>query len=728
MKRLTLLIALVAGCSGKPCAVTSECGSGEACVAAHCAALSCSDTTFVVDPSTGACTPVSGCVDHSAVDGWKSCSDPCAGLGESACKQQPSCQATYTTDGQPFGCGDAISCSAPGTFRSCRAVPQLINPCKSLDATACSADGRCELQAIGGTACGCPPGAVCNCPTPPAGPTCGLKSCTELSGDSCEARPDCTTTPQLGGAGSGGPGGGPQPVASGTAGSGTTGSGTTGSGTTGSGTTQPQLDPIALACSSLGNCFNVGERDCLMQRACRPLYLSDGSFSSCTSQDFTRYCGSAADCNTGERCNANGVCVTAGCGGENEAECNADRHCEPIYALQCSPYANGGGPAGGDFCGPGGGTGGTGGGAPPLPNEAPAPPTNCSCEPTFSGCQAHGGGCDPGRSVMVRDPAILDDPFWALPRVLAAVTGADASVVADGWLAQLGTATTIDGKASAARPGAAQFIAALPRRADGVIDASQLGFVPTSLSNRIDLADGTSCGEARITYALAGGVTDRRHRMTVIVELRQPDDGARCRTTAQTWIGLSALDGAALQSALQAIYTPLLTPANLKQVRTNEFLVGPQDPTQPPAAWELREFHLGSDALLHQTLLPLQIDPAAVASSPDFLAWAQANSDGLKRGTVTFPTQYQMPTGSEDGVTVTLSDPAVSDLVNRSTCAGCHTTATNSAFAHVAERFAGTGRAEISQFLAGELQKRATHLGLVASGAADAVLDVRPMH
>ena len=171
-----------------------------------------------------------------------------------------------------------------------------------------------------------------------------------------------------------------------------------------------------------------------------------------------------------------------------------------------------------------------------------------------------------------------------------------------------------------------------------------------------------------------------------------------------------------------------MTPANLKQVRTNEFLVGPQDPTQPNAAWELREFHLGSDARLHQVLLPLQVDPAAVQGSADFLAWAQSARDGLARGTLTFPTQYQVAVGSEDGSTIALSDRRGRDVVNHSTCAGCHTTATNSAFAHVAERFAGTGRAEISQFLEGELQKRAVHLGRVASGVAGAALDVRPLH
>src|SRR5262249_44290856 len=159
--------------------------------------------------------------------------------------------------------------------------------------------------------------------------------------------------------------------------------------------------------------------------------------------------------------------------------------------------------------------------------------------------------------------------------------------------------------------------------------------------------DGQSCGEARITYALTTGASDRRHRMTVIVELRQPYDNAGCRPTAKSWVALSSLDGAALQAALQAIYTPLITPANLKQIRTNEFLVGPQDFSQPTAVWELREFHLGTDARLHQVLLPLQIDQTA-ANDTNFVTWAQANRTGLTNGTVTFPTQFQVPTATED--------------------------------------------------------------------------------
>ncbi|MCU1276920.1 MAG: hypothetical protein JWM53_466, partial [bacterium] len=343
MKRLAFLIALVAGCSQKPCAVTSECGNGEACVAAHCQALSCSDTVAAVNPATGSCTPLSGCVDHGAVEGWPSCDDPCAGLGESACKTQPACQATYTTDGKPFGCGDTLSCPVPGTFRGCRGVPQLIDPCLALDASGCQSDSRCELAPQPGCACaggggsvdgGVGVGGVCDC----GGnfPACRLKACQELSGDACSARPDCTSSPVF-----------VTPVAS---------------GGSSSGTAQPKLAPQP-GCFFLGGCNGVGERDCLMQRACAPLYLADGGYAGCTAQDFTRHCTSVADCNSDERCSADGRCVTAGCGGENEAECNADLYCEPIYALSCSPYANG--PGGGGLCGPNG----AGGGA-PLPNEA----------------------------------------------------------------------------------------------------------------------------------------------------------------------------------------------------------------------------------------------------------------------------------------------------------------------------------------------------------------------
>ncbi|HEY1587132.1 MAG TPA: hypothetical protein VGH63_15660, partial [Polyangia bacterium] len=443
-------------------------------------------TWFAINPQTGVCTPMPGSVDHASVGNWQSCSDPCAGLDVRSCKSDPRCQATYDVAG----------------FRSCRAVPAPFDPCATIDPSKCNDDPRCSLLTTAG-GCDCAAGVVCDCPAaPPA--ACGLKPCGELTDTgACNARPDCTTqAPLLV----------PTPVSS---------------GGVSSGTTQPKSAPTVM-CFPLQGCQNSDEQDCEKRHECEPSYDAQNHFGSCGSVDD---CATTADCAAGQRCNGNHSCVAEGCGGDSETECNADPHCEPIYSLDCSPYANGGGGFNGpnSFCGPTG----AGGGA-PLPQEAPAP-GSCTCEPTFSGCQPQASGCDPGKSVLVRDPTILDDPYWSLAHVLALASGADASAVADAWLAQIGTTITVDGKTVNARTGAAQFFAQLPHRADGLIDATQLGFQPTALSNRMDLADTSSCGEARITYAHVAGSSDRRHRMTVIVELRQPYDGNRCRTTAQAW-------------------------------------------------------------------------------------------------------------------------------------------------------------------------------------------------
>lgn len=724
-------LVLLSGCTKTPCTTSSECGSGESCVAAQCSALSCDGVYYAVDPTSGQCTPLAPCGNSEEVRGWLPCDNPCAGKSENACILDSRCQPAYSTVsgaaaapciGGPVDAGVGACVSAPRSFVGCNAVPEFKDPCAKRDATSCAADPRCEVQRV---ECGClagPDAGVCDC----AGdlqPTCRIKFCAELNEQDCKGRPDCSTQPS------------PQPVFA-----------------TGGTTTKDEF----FGCSERFNqgCLGVDEASCVRSPRCHAVGEScfcppnascacgGGKFLFCEANDGVRHCGDESDCNAGERCNHDdecpapgvggifsssscaGVCVPAGCKGYGEAQCDADHHCAPVYSLNCSPYSGGGGGGAPTFCGGvppsgGGGSGGPGG----------VSMDQCGCEPSFSSCEDNGEGCDPGKSVLIRDPAILDDPFWAFPRVLGLVTGADASAVSDHLLSQIGTSNVVGGKTAEPRPGAKAFFDGLPRRSDGLIDAARIPLQPTSLSNRLDLADATSCGEARITYAITVGVQDRRHRMTLIVELSQPYDNAGCRNVAKSWMALSKLDGAALQSALQAIYTPLLTPANLKQLRTNEFLVGPQDFSKPLAAWELREFHLGADARLHQVLLPLSVDPTQ-AQSTDFVQWVTANQTGLKKGTVTFPAQYQMPTASEDGVRLQVSnfDATLDDLVNSQTCAGCHTSSTNTAFAHVGERFRGTGRAEISQFLQEELKKRARHLGAVAAGAQNAVLDVKPMH
>ena len=345
MKRLAFLIVVVAGCTNN--AKTNA-------------------TWFAINPQTGVCTPLSGSVDHASVGSWQSCSDPCAGLDVRACKSDPRCQATYDIAG----------------YRSCQAVPAPFDPCSTIDPAKCNDDSRCALQPTGG-GCDCgPAGVVCNCPAaPPA--ACALKPCGDITDAStCNARPDCTTTAPLLV---------PTPVSS----------GGVSSGGVSSGTTQPRSSPT-VQCFPLGSCNNSDENDCEKRHECVPYYDGQNHFGTCGSVGD---CSTSADCAAGERCNGSHTCVVEGCGGDTETECNADPHCEPVYSLDCSPYANGGGGGTGggpnSFCG-----GATGGGGSPSPLEAPAP-GSCTCEPTLHELPAASGRL---RSGQERARARSDDP------------------------------------------------------------------------------------------------------------------------------------------------------------------------------------------------------------------------------------------------------------------------------------------------------------------------------
>ena len=96
--------------------------------------------------------------------------------------------------------------------------------------------------------------------------------------------------------------------------------------------------------------------------------------------------------------------------------------------------------------------------------------------------------------MLVRDPPILDYPFWALSRVLGPVSGADASFVADAGSRSSARATVAADFGGAPRRRAVHRGPAASLRRH--VDAAQLGFVPTSLSDRLDLADGDVGGQA----------------------------------------------------------------------------------------------------------------------------------------------------------------------------------------------------------------------------------------
>jgi hypothetical protein len=769
---LLLQVAVWAGCSGQPCESSSECGSDELCgVGARCQALSCSETYYAIDPADGSCRPLPGCGNREDVRGWKRCDDPCAALGEYACISDPRCQPAYATEGpnncvatdanqvdrsapppNPPGFIGVGGCGGPRTFAGCRANPLRVDPCAGLDERGCTLNPGCAGFLIGDCGANCPP-------TVNNGYLCHTKSCSELTTkEQCDARPECTRNPNEG-----------------------------------------EFDTF-YGCYEPGfsSCIGMDEATCVKHPECHavgePCYCppnvtcvcGGGKFLFCEPDDGLTRCNSDAECGADQRCNNDeacapavgsspflgvgffppgtapasvtlsipnggdtdcaGLCVPRGCGGNGEQNCVADPTCEAIYTLNCSPYGGGGFGPESSFADTTGVCGFFPSGAPMAVNsDGSCPP----CEPTFAQCveRAVTPEVDADVSLLQRDPAILDAPAFSFANVMTLLAGKqDPSDFVERWLSQLGADVAVADKLAIQRFGASAFVGELPRRPDGKLDLDRIGFQVTSLVNRIDLAGANDCGEARITYALRQGVADRTNRMTVIVELRQPDDGSHCTATARRWIGLSKLKGEALLLGYASLFGPLLDPEHLNQVRTNEFLISSERLLMRRAAlptpWELREWHL-VNGQLELALSKQAVDPI-VATDPAFYDWFKTNRDAIRQKRVVIPEKYLAVTSSENGSRIgilgvnPMTGPndftpeafAAEQSLNMMACAGCHTTETNSVFTHVAERWNGTGRAKISEFLRRELLTRRNHLVQVGLGRLDdsARRQVKPTH
>ncbi len=262
----------------------------------------------------------------------------------------------------------------------------------------------------------------------------------------------------------------------------------------------------------------------------------------------------------------------------------------------------------------------------------------------------------------------------------------------------------------------------------------------TALINRLDLATTSDCGEARLSFAMDTGYGDGNQRLTMIVELKVPDDGNGCKTVAQQWAELSLLDDVTTRrSKLEALYGALLKPEHLGQLRTNEFI----NPTADEP-WELRELHLRpADGMLQLAPVAQTVDPAQL-TQPALQAWLSANTAGLQAGTAIIPAQFLAAASTENGgrldltgLTTDASLPGLGKALNALTCAGCHLTETKSPFVHIGERlgtptgqtFRPGGRAVIDEFLQQELPKRGAILQSVLSGTrALAAKNWRPAH
>lgn len=236
---------------------------------------------------------------------------------------------------------------------------------------------------------------------------------------------------------------------------------------------------------------------------------------------------------------------------------------------------------------------------------------------------------DPARSLIIRDPSVVEDPtrtfnpctgvgtpmgvwtFGYLMQEMAnqPMTGINPSKFVRTWLKNWENNLVINGWGVAARQRVKDIVITPWETASGgpgaPLDLKIAPFKLLAIVNRIDLRGNSgyttnNAGEARFVF----GVIDRRNKgcliseMTVILEygIDQPDCNGVINW-AQQWVNLSSLPlgspayNAALEAITQQFAKAGVAPAKvngsaLNQVRTNEFLPAPTGP------WELREFRL----------------------------------------------------------------------------------------------------------------------------------------
>lgn len=728
------------GCN-KPCATTSDCNQGDVCTAAICRALSCEEAIFAKDPASGACVALSGCFLTAEQRTWQTCSeDPCAGLAETSCLGDARCQPGYATpdvensSGSPGSTtdiffpegGSSVGCGFKETIEPGPRDANGIFPEPGVN--------NGSQPKHGGFSQSCLPGksrAYAGCRAVPQ--ITPQRSCAELTASQCQLRSDCSTS----------------------------------LGTSGGVTSPPAPDiavPPGVPTRSLGQCFDLHSRQtscefadalsCLTNPECQAIGArcycppggkcdcSGGKFMGCEKNDRLPRCSSSAECGAGERCDNDeaciaprtftstptppagpgapgclGTCVPTGCAGLGEQQCNANPSCDAgSYGTVCRPKPYCASPNGEVIFDLAGGEGdGTG--------------RSCGCDAEFTGCapQSPLVNLSPERSLLVRDGAIIDDPAFSLQSVLTQLAPAgQVDAFVSSLVSQVGSGKQVaSGATTKARMGFSKFSQDLGTAA-GLAGRFTKLMATTALINRLDLASAGNCGEARITFAMTSAYTNGNQRMTLIVELKVPDDGNGCKQVAQRWAELSLIDDAAERRAkLISLYSQLLTPANLGQLRTNEFinLTGGE-------AWELREFHINpATGLLDLVPVAQTVDPSQ-ASTTALLGWVAANAASLKAGTAVIPAQFLAGASTENGARLTLDKlttdrTEIEKSVNSLACAGCHLTETKSPFVHIGERLATkvgsdyrpVGRAVIDEFLQKELPKRAALLNQVLTAS-----------
>jgi hypothetical protein len=263
-------------------------------------------------------------------------------------------------------------------------------------------------------------------------------------------------------------------------------------------------------------------------------------------------------------------------------------------------------------------------------------------------------GIDPERSLVIRDPSVVEDPTrtydpctdtgtpmgkWTFGYLMSqianpAYTGIDPETFVREWTQKMLTAQVVNGWTVAPLLGTdLVFSANTWPRISGtkMLDLAKAPFKLLAIVNRVDLRNnlaygGANAGEARFVFGLNAcpGIDVGFHKMTVILEYGISQPGCfSLKSWAQQWTGLQAhvLGSPAYNAALEAI-TDQFSLADAAPTRPNRSAInqvrinhGPVD-----AIWEFREFRLPGlgAAISHLSQSTVAQTPASQILAPAY--------------------------------------------------------------------------------------------------------------
>jgi hypothetical protein len=325
------------------------------------------------------------------------------------------------------------------------------------------------------------------------------------------------------------------------------------------------------------------------------------------------------------------------------------------------------------------------------------------------------------RSLVWSDGALLDAPeIVGARRVLeAASDDGRGGVLLDAWFRRF--ATTLHSE----RAAPAQLMDELASTLGSdpaTWDLDALPFEVTGVHNRLDLAArGGGCGELRVSLASTHPTYAPLHLLFLFrQEPREddvgPDGVVHCLGTARRWSRLSLLDGEDFVGAARAVLDEALVHERFLLAESVELTVSP---------WEWRQWKpSGPDELDNPSLFQTVATPALNAPGPLrdlFLAFVEANADGLLSRTVEIPAQFRgqsarvPPSAPAERLSLDGLDPAVlgarpglAQAIEIVGCPTCHTTNASFVQTNVDRSF--------SDFYDAELDARAARLDAMHTG------------